>query len=137
MEKKSQSIILVIMIAGFLFGWVDCGCAAGAMLYVSPEENTYMVGEEFSVVIKIDSGTTEINATEAVLSYSADKLSVKRVSKSGSIFNLWVQEPSFSNSAGTIVFEGIVLNPGYTGSAGKIITINFFRIRIYINHYNL
>ncbi|PIY71246.1 hypothetical protein COY88_01350, partial [Candidatus Roizmanbacteria bacterium CG_4_10_14_0_8_um_filter_35_28] len=46
-------------------------------------------------------------------------------SKTGSIFILWVQEPSFLNSVGTINFEGIVLNPGFTGAAGKIITTNF------------
>lgn len=36
-----------------------------------------------------------------------------------------MQEPSFSNSNGTVNFEGIVLNPGFTGEAGKILTINF------------
>ena len=36
-----------------------------------------------------------------------------------------MQEPSYSNSAGTVNFEGIVLNPGYTGSQGKILTITF------------
>jgi hypothetical protein len=47
------------------------------------------------------------------------------VSKGGSIFSLWVQDPSFSNSAGTVNFEGVVLNPGYAGSMGKLLSITF------------
>ncbi len=39
--------------------------------------------------------------------------------------SLWAQEPSFSNINGTATFEGVAFNPGYTGSSGKIITLNF------------
>lgn len=39
--------------------------------------------------------------------------------------SFWAQEPSYSNSAGTVSFEGIVLNPGYLGSSGKIANITF------------
>jgi len=66
-----------------------------------------------------------MNGAQGTISFPADKLSVTSVSKSGSVVSLWTQEPSFSNSAGTINFEGIVLNPGFTGSAGKMISINF------------
>ena len=66
-----------------------------------------------------------MNAASGVVSFPQDKLQVVSLSKSGSIFNLWVQEPSFFNGTGTISFEGIVLNPGFMGSAGKIITVNF------------
>ncbi len=121
MEKKIQTVILFTIITGFLFGWANYSCAAGAMLYLSPEKNTYMVGEEFSVAIKIDSGATEINAAEAVLSYSSDRLSIKRISKSGSLFTLWVQEPFFSSRS--ITFGGGAPN-GFSG-VGKIITVVF------------
>jgi hypothetical protein len=66
-----------------------------------------------------------MNAASGVISFPSDKLEVTSLSKTGSIFNLWVEEPSFSNSNGTVNFEGIVLNPGFTGAAGKIITANF------------
>jgi len=41
--------------------------------------------------------------------------------------NLWIRDPSFSNSeaGGDVHFEGIVLNPGFTGTAGNLITIAF------------
>ena len=66
-----------------------------------------------------------MNAASGVISFPADKLEVVSLSKTGSVFTLWVQEPSFSNSAGTINFEGIVLNPGFIGAAGKTPTIKF------------
>jgi len=66
-----------------------------------------------------------MNAASGEVSFPADKLQVASISKSGSIMNLWVAEPSYSNSLGTVNFEGVVLNPGYTGSQGKLITINF------------
>ena len=47
------------------------------------------------------------------------------LSKGGSIASLWVQEPSFSNAGGTVTFEGVTFNPGFTGPAGKMLTLNF------------
>jgi hypothetical protein len=66
-----------------------------------------------------------MNAASGVVSFPTDKLQVVSVTKSGSIFSLWVQDPSFSNSSGKVNFEGIVLNPGYTGSRGKLVNITF------------
>mgnify|MGYP001604339207 CR=1 FL=1 len=66
-----------------------------------------------------------MNAASGVIFFPSDKLEVVSLLKSASIFSLWAQEPSFSNSAGTVNFEGAVLSPGFTGSSGKIITVNF------------
>jgi hypothetical protein len=52
-------------------------------------------------------------------------LEVVSISKTESIFTLWAEEPSFSNKAGTVNFEGIILNPGFKGSNGKLLTITF------------
>ena len=57
--------------------------------------------------------------------FNPDKLEVKSISKTDSIFTLWVQEPAFSNSLGTITFAGGKPSPGYTGAAGTINTITF------------
>src|SRR3990167_8721643 len=83
------------------------------------------VGTTFSVGVYVSSADQSMNAASGVISFPADKLAVESISKSGSIFSLWVQEPSFSNSAGTVNFEGIVLNPGFTGASGKAISITF------------
>jgi hypothetical protein len=65
-----------------------------------------------------------MNAASGSLSFSKDVIEVVSISKSGSIFNLWVQEPQYSNAMGVVSFEGIVLNPGFNGT-GKILSITF------------
>ena len=99
--------------------------AEAATLYFSPSSGAYTVGGTLSVNVYVSSADQAMNAASGVISFSQDKLEVASLSKSGSIITLWVQEPTFLNSAGTVNFEGIVLNPGFTGVAGKIITTNF------------
>ena len=41
------------------------------------------------------------------------------------MISLWVKEPTFSNSAGTIQFEGVVPNPGYIGTDGRVLMVTF------------
>lgn len=96
-----------------------------ASLYLSPATGSYNMGQTFSVGVYVSSADQAMNAASGVISFPPDKLEVVSLSKSGSIITLWVQEPTFSNTLGTINFEGIVLNPGFTGSSGKIITLNF------------
>src|SRR3990167_5137071 len=102
--------------------------AHAATLNFSPPSGSYGVGSTFSVNVTVESAGQAMNAVSGVVSFPWDKLEVVSISKQGSILSLWPAEPSFSNSAGTINFEGIVLNPGYTGASGKILTITF-RVR--------
>lgn len=99
--------------------------AHAATLYFSPSSGSYQVGKQFSVSIYVNSADQAMNAAEGTISFLKDNLSVVSISKSGSIMTLWAQEPSFSNSAGTIAFSGVDFNPGYTGAAGKIMTVTF------------
>lgn len=99
--------------------------ASAASLYFSPSSGSYAVGQNFSVGVYVSSPDQAMNAASGAISFPQDKLEIVSFSKSGSIIGLWVQEPSFSNGAGAMNFEGIVLNPGFTGKDGKIITINF------------
>lgn len=111
----------------FLFSWwlAPSVGAANASLYLSPSSEVYSVGNTFSVAVRVNTGGIAINAAEAGLIFSPDKLSVVSLSKSGSIFSLWTTEPSFSNSDGTVSFGGGVPNPGFSGASGKILTITF------------
>jgi len=99
--------------------------AQNASLYLSPSTGTYTVGNTFLVQVKANSGGAAINAAEGTLIFDPDKLEVKSISKTDSIFTLWVQEPIFSNSVGTINFAGGKPSPGFTGAAGTIINITF------------
>ena len=109
----------------FLFAFFGVRAAPAATLYFSPASGSYEVGQSFSVNVYVSSSDQAMNAASGALSFSRENLEVVSLSKSSSIISLWVQEPSFSNSAGTINFEGIVLNPGFTGQSGKVATITF------------
>ncbi|KKT44963.1 MAG: hypothetical protein UW34_C0006G0003 [Parcubacteria group bacterium GW2011_GWA2_44_15] len=124
--EKTQKIksIVSLVFAAVIFAALPA-VASAATLYFSPSSGSHAVGTTFSAGIYVSSADQAMNAASGVISFPSDKLEVTSLSKTGSIFTLWVQEPSFSNSAGTVNFEGIVLNPGFTGSNGKAITITF------------
>jgi hypothetical protein len=86
----------------------------------------YSVGQTFSVNVLVSAASGEAaNAVSAVASFPTDKLKLLYLSKAGTVMSLWTQEPSFSNAAGTANFEGVILNPGFSGQGGKVITLTF------------
>ena len=98
--------------------------AEAATLSVSPGTGVYTSNSNFTVRVVVNTSGKSINAAEGTLSFNPSELSVVSVNRSGSIFNLWVAEPSFSNGGGTISFSG-GLPSGYTGSSGNIMTVTF------------
>ncbi len=96
-----------------------------ATLGISPSTGTYKAGETFSVSVIVNTESKSINAISANLTFSTSLLRVVSVSKSDSIINYWVQEPSFSNTNGTINLEGVIVNPGFTGGSGKVLRVTF------------
>lgn len=117
-----RSLILLGCIA--LFYGMGAAMAEAATMSVSPGTGVYATGATFTVKVNVNSSGKSINAAEGTLSFNPSELSVVSVSRGSSIFNLWVGEPSFSNSAGTISFSG-GLPSGYTGSNGNIMSITF------------
>ncbi|MBT7228872.1 hypothetical protein HN859_05105, partial [Candidatus Parcubacteria bacterium] len=113
------------LIAAFLLSFLFAQVVSAATIYPSPSSGSYNVGNSFSVGVFVSSPDQSMNAVSGTLSFSKDKLEVTSVSKSNSVINLWVEDPTFSNTSGRVSFEGIVLNPGFTGAAGRVITVNF------------
>jgi hypothetical protein len=98
--------------------------AAGATLFITPATGDFQAGASFTAKVFVNSGGgSGINAAEGTIKFDPSKLKVSSVSK-GSVFSLWTEEPSFSNSAGTIKFGGGSPS-AYKGSSGNIININF------------
>ncbi|MCD4762341.1 hypothetical protein K8R32_05290 [bacterium] len=98
---------------------------AQATLFLSPGSGIYTVGKTFSVKVMVDSGSSAgINAAQASILYDSSLLTVAAVTKTGSIFQLWTEEPTYSNSQGKIRFGGGSPSP-YKGTAGTIISITF------------
>ena len=99
--------------------------AAEATLYLTPSSGEYNVGETLTLKVMLNSGGSPgVNASEGSLKFDSEYLNVSSLSDDGTIFKLWVTDPTYSNSAGTIRYGGGL--PGaYTGSAGLIFTIKF------------
>lgn len=118
-------LLVFSFVFAFLFFAPQGTIAKEASFYVSPSKGSYSVGSTFSVNILIDAEGNAINAAQAIISFPSDKLKITRVSKQSSIFSLWVEEPVYSNTKGTISFLGGVPNPGFIGKRGKVIAITF------------
>ncbi len=96
-----------------------------ASFLISPASGTYTKGQTFSVSVYASSADAALNAVSAALSFSKNTLQVVSITKAGSLVNVWVTEPSYSNAAGTANFEGVILNPGYQGTGARLVTVTF------------
>src|SRR3989344_739889 len=124
MKNKTQNkIILLFALSFFILIFAFCiftvKTANAASLYFSPSSGNFSVGDIISTSVFVNTEGIAINNADAVISFPAALLEVVSLNKSGSIFSLWVEEPSFSNSAGTVSFNGGLPTPGFNGSAGK------------------
>ncbi len=119
--QKTTTIVGVLLLCNFVFSHD----AFAATFSFAPASGSYTVGSTISVGVYAGSSDKALNAASGIVSFPENLLEVVSISKNQSVISLWVQEPSFSNAAGTINYEGIVLNPGYTGASGKVITVNF------------
>lgn len=129
-SKFLISISLIIILSCLLLPYfigdaLALGDKLGAFLYISPLSRNPKVASNFTMTIKTDSLAEPINAISGELAYNPDKLEIITTSKVGSIFNLWLEEPVFSNQDGTIKFQGGVPNPGFIGNGGTVLNIIF------------
>ena len=116
--------ITLALVAGGLLYFLSAMTMYAATLSVSPGTGVYTANSTFTVRVNVNSDGKPINAAEGTLSFNPQQLSVVSANRNGSIFNLWVAEPAFSNSAGTVSFSG-GLPSGYTGNGGNIMTVTF------------
>jgi hypothetical protein len=108
----------------FLLFWAMVTIAEAASLTISPNTGVYTANSTFTVRVVVNTDGKPINAADGTLSFNPRELSVVAVNRTNSIFNLWVAEPAFSNSAGTISFSGGSPS-GYTGQSGTIMNVTF------------
>ncbi len=117
--KHTQTLILAVIFA-FLLPLVSLA----ATMSMSPATGVYSAGTTFSARVIVNSAGKSINAAEGTIKFNPQEVTVVSIDRSNSIFSLWVTEPSFSNSAGTVTFSG-GLPTGYTGSSGTVFNITF------------
>jgi hypothetical protein len=124
LRKNRLTVYLCLLILGcVLYGMPSVTHAAS--LYFSPSSITRSEGQTFSATLRVNTEGQAINAAQGSVVFDTSKLEVISLSKTGSIFNLWTQDPTFSNAEGSADFEGGLPSPGYSGSSGLILTITF------------
>lgn len=124
MIARINKISISIFLFSFLFLFAPSQVLASDLVF-SPVSGSIVAGKPFTVNVSVSNNKQAINAVSGTVSFPSDLLTVTGVSKSGSIIGLWATEPSYSQGAGTVSFEGVILNPGFSGSTGKVISITF------------
>lgn len=122
MSFSLRSAHLFILVA--LFVLMSPLAAFAATMSMSPATGVYSAGSTFTARVVVNSAGKSINAAEGTIKFNPQEVTVVSIDRSNSIFSLWVTEPSFSNSAGTVNFSG-GLPTGYTGSSGTVFNITF------------
>jgi hypothetical protein len=124
MTRFSRFIFVGLLVAASVLSYTSV-FAQTATLYFSTISTGKVVGSTFAVNVYAASPEASAAAFSALISYPASQLEITSLSKDGSVITFWVQEPSYSNTAGTVSFEGVTPNPGFVGSSGKLLTMNF------------
>lgn len=119
-----RNISRYVALLSFVFFLMSAHDVTAATLRINPGTGVYSVGNTFTLTVIVNTEGKPINASDGQLFFNPRELQVINVSRNASIFNLWTEEPTFSNSMGTISFSG-GSPTGYTGSTGNIITISF------------
>jgi hypothetical protein len=119
-NKKNKSIVFLLLFFAFIFGWSN---TSAATMQLSSYSSTMTSGDTMTVRVLLNAEGIAVNNAEALIKFPTDLIDVVSVSKSNSVFSLWVEEPTFSNTNGTISFNGGVPNPGFSGSQGSVVSL--------------
>ncbi len=97
-----------------------------ATMSVAPNSYSVEEGTRLSVKVMVSSGTP-INAVSGTISIP-DNFSVESITKTSSVVDFWVKEPSYLSGDRTVVFEGVLLKNFQSGS-GTVLNINLKAIK--------
>lgn len=106
--------------AALIFLLFPAGASAADLSFGGPSSVT--VGSAISIPIVVSSSDLAINAISAEVSFPSDMFTIRSVKKS-SLISFWTHEPAYSPEAGTASVEGVIFNPGWTGSSATVATL--------------
>jgi gas vesicle protein len=96
-----------------------------ADFFFFPDEGDLYTNQTFDISVKIKTvGDETLNAAQAKINFNKDKLEVVSTNKENSVFNFWLQDPTYSNENGTIEFIGGIAG-GLSGASLQVIKISF------------
>lgn len=119
MAKSLKILFLIFTFFSFTFS----AHADSPNLYFSNTPKQIEIGDRITVDLKIRSRDQSINAITGSVIFPLELLNVVSISRTKSIMNFWTQEPKVIRNK--ILFEGIILNPGFAGDGGVLFSITF------------
>ncbi len=125
MKRFLQSVIVAIALSLLSIGLPASAAAGSASLSLSPNQGAFDVGSTFEVSVFLNTGGNSVNAVDVSLKFTPDTLQVVSPTGGTSFVAVWVSQPTYSNTDGTIEFSGGLPSPGINTSAGKVSTITF------------
>lgn len=123
LRKINNKIVHNFAIILFSISFFSIGNVNAATLQINSNTTSLSPGGIMTLSVNLNSEGVAINNAEAKIVFPSDLLEIISVSKSSSIFSLWVEEPAYSNITGIITFNGGVPTPGFTGSQGSVLSI--------------
>ncbi len=126
-SNRLKGVKILFALVGFVILFGGIKTAQAAYFYFSPSNGTYNRSGNFTVSVFVNAETA-INAVQGTVNFPTAYLEAIDVeSNNYSIVDLWVEKPSFSNAGeiGNVRFEGVILNPGFSGTQGKVIDVVF------------
>ncbi|MDR3519473.1 MAG: hypothetical protein P4L63_01110 [Candidatus Pacebacteria bacterium] len=127
-RNTTRIFLGIILFFVLFFGCLNKNIAAAqnvgsASLFFSNPSTTVKEGDEFTINVEINSPEQSINAVSGTISFPGNLVHVVSINKDIGIIKLWTQEPKLRSD--NILFEGIILNPGFQGNNGIIFSVTF------------
>ena len=124
MKKKILILTIFILVCIFIPS-IGLNAQEGASIYLTPSNGTFYIGSTFNVSVFVNTGGQDINTIKVNLKFDPKKLQVSSPTAGRSFVSLWLSQPGYSNTEGTLSFSGGVPTPGINTSSGLISTIVF------------
>jgi hypothetical protein len=121
-KKSKVSLIFISVFCSFIV----VAQAQAATFFMTPQSIEVKTGDTFTVDLRVNSADEGFNAAQATIQFPKDIVTIKSIdySPSASVFNFWLDGPSFSNPGGSLTFMGGTTN-GVVGASIGILKITF------------
>lgn len=126
--KKFLLFLGIISCCIFSFGEANAQSQSEVRLSLSPDAGSFLVGSIFDISIILDTDNTSVNTVKVDLGFPSDMLQIVSPSSGRSFISSWTEQPSYSNTEGTIGFTGGIPE-GINTSSGILSTITFRAIK--------
>lgn len=128
---KNKTISIFILITFFFLAFnfqprfLQSAETKEATLYLSPNRGTIPIGNTFTVSLYANTNGNFVNAIQAKIFFPPEKLQIVSPLVGKSCLEIWLAQPTYSNSEGWLQLSGGISSPGINTDSCLISTITF------------